>query len=209
MYVEKCSAQGGFMSAMDLSGVDHVARPTWKLQETLHFYRTIMGLKLTHAVTAKGWGRGKEGHPDFIHFFFDTGNGSKIAFFYYIGTTQPSELAMPEGYLGMASHTAWLAKSEEELRQWHRRLSAFEVRVSDPVRHELFESIYFRDPNQYPLEITRALRDMSEPDSTDAELTVAAAISLEEAGNWTAIDQLWQAKAALVREHQKTILGRV
>jgi catechol 2,3-dioxygenase-like lactoylglutathione lyase family enzyme len=195
-------------TALRLSGVDHVARPTWKLRETVHFYQTIMGLKLTHAVTAKGWGREKEAHPDFIHFFFDTGQGSKIAFFHYIGVTEPSELAVPKGYIGMASHTAWRVQSQQALLQWQGRLKSFDVRVSEPVRHELFESVYFRDPNNYPLEITRSLREMCEPDSTDAQLTIAAAIFLEDRGDWNKIEQLWQKKAEFVREHQNAVVGQ-
>ena len=65
-----------------LRGVDHTARPTWKLRETIEFYRDVLGLPLVHAITAKGWGREKEQHADFIHFFFDSGNDSTIAFFY-------------------------------------------------------------------------------------------------------------------------------
>ena len=89
-----------------LRGVDHTAHPTWKLRETIEFYRDIMGLPLVHAITAKGWGREKEQHADFIHFFFDAGKGALIAFFYYIGTKQPPELAVPRGYMAMANHTA-------------------------------------------------------------------------------------------------------
>ena len=53
-----------------LHGVDHTARPTWKLRETVHFYRDILGLPLVHCISAKGWGREKENHADFLHFFF-------------------------------------------------------------------------------------------------------------------------------------------
>src|ERR1700674_4941536 len=57
-----------------LCGVHHTARPTWKLEETVEFYRDRMGLKLVHAISAKGWGA--EGHPDFLHFFFESGRPS-------------------------------------------------------------------------------------------------------------------------------------
>ncbi len=46
-----------------LHGVDHTARPTWKLRETVHFYRDILGLPLVHAITAKGWGRKRNSMP--------------------------------------------------------------------------------------------------------------------------------------------------
>jgi catechol 2,3-dioxygenase-like lactoylglutathione lyase family enzyme len=185
-----------------LHGVDHTARPIWKLRETVEFYRDILGLPLIHAITAKGWGREKEEHADFIHFFFDSGNQSTIAFFYYIGTTQPPELVVPKGYMAMGNHTAWRVETEDELRAWHSRLEGKGVRVSEFVRHEILESIYFRDPNFYPIEITRSLRDTQELDATDAELTMAAALDLEASGRWTNVEQLWRTKADLVRKRQ-------
>ena len=192
-------------SQLVLRGVDHTARPTWKLRETVEFYRDTLGLPLIHAITAKGWGREKEQHADFIHFFFDSGNGSTIAFFYYIGTEQPDEMKVPRGYMGMANHTAWAVDSEEELLAWHAKLEAKGVRVSQFITHEILESIYFRDPNGYPLEITRSLRDMEELDATDAKMTVAAALQLEENGRWNGIESLWRTKAELVRQHQHDV----
>lgn len=194
---------------MALHGVDHTARPTWKLRETVEFYRDILGLKLVHAITAKGWGREKEEHADFIHFFFDSGKESCIAFFYYIGTQQPPELVVPKGYMAMANHTAWRVDTEEELLAWQKRLEEKGVRVSQFVKHEILESIYFRDPNFYPLEITRSLRDMEALDAVDAEMTITAALSLEDSKRWTNIEQLWRAKADFVRKRQQDAETRV
>ena len=194
---------------MALHGVDHTARPTWKLRETVEFYREILGLKLVHAITAKGWGREKEEHADFIHFFFDSGKESCIAFFYYIGTQQPAELVVPKGYMAMANHTAWRVETEEELLSWQKRLEEKGVRVSQFVKHEILESIYFRDPNFYPLEITRSLRDMEALDAVDAEMTITAALSLEDSRRWTNIEQLWRAKADFVRKRQQDAETRV
>ena len=64
-------------SPLRLHGVDHTARPTWRLRETVHFYRDILGLPLVHVISARGWGPAT--HPDFLHFFFDSGRGSTIA----------------------------------------------------------------------------------------------------------------------------------
>jgi catechol 2,3-dioxygenase-like lactoylglutathione lyase family enzyme len=166
-----------------LHGVDHTAHPTWKLKETVEFYRDVMGLPLIHAITAKGWGREKEQHADFLHFFFDAGNGATIAFFYY---------------MGMANHTAWAVDSPEELTAWKERLQARGVRVSEEVKHETIESIYFRDPNFYPLEITAKLRDLEKIDMDDAALSIQAAVELEAAGDFTTIDAMWRRKAELV-----------
>jgi catechol 2,3-dioxygenase-like lactoylglutathione lyase family enzyme len=185
-----------------LNGVDHSARPTWKLRETVEFYRDKLGLPLVHAITAKGWGRAKEPHADFIHFFFDAGKGCTIAFFYYIGTKQPPELMVPRGYMAMANHTAWSVETEADLLAWQARLEAAGVQVSQFIKHEILESIYFRDPNFYPLEITRPLRAVERLDGVDAELTIAAALELADAGGWTNVEQLWRLKAQHVAVHQ-------
>jgi catechol 2,3-dioxygenase-like lactoylglutathione lyase family enzyme len=192
-----------------LHGVDHTARPTWKLRETVEFYRDVLGLPLVHCITAKGWGREKESHADFLHLFFDSGNESTIAFFYYIGTTQPPELVVPRGYMAMANHTAWRVESEAELLAWQERLQQHGVNVSQFVPHETIESIYFRDPNFYPLEITRTLRDIDTLDATDATLTLEAAMQLEDGGEWQNIEQLWRTKGLLVQKHQQDALQHV
>ena len=92
--------------------------------------------------------------------------------------------------------------TEEELLDWQKRLEAKGVGVSQSVRHEILESIYFRDPNHYPLEITRRLRDIERPDATDAELTINAALELEASGHWTNIEQLWRTKARYVSNYR-------
>jgi catechol 2,3-dioxygenase-like lactoylglutathione lyase family enzyme len=191
------------MPALTLNGVDHTARPTWKLRETVEFYRDKLGLPLVHAITAQGWGRAKERHADFIHFFFDAGKGATIAFFYYIGTEQPPELAVPRGYMGMANHTAWRVDTVEDLLAWQRRLEVAGVQVSQFIKHEILESIYFRDPNFYPLEITRPLRAVEHLDNVDAELTITAALELADSGGWTNIEQLWRLKAKHVAAYQR------
>jgi catechol 2,3-dioxygenase-like lactoylglutathione lyase family enzyme len=187
---------------LQLGGVHHTARPTWKLRETVEFYRDRMGLALIHAISAKGWG--PPGHPDFLHFFFDSGNGSTIAFFYYIGTEQPDYLRHRVQWDGDSVHTSWAVKGQDELLQWKARLEARGIDVFMRVHHELIDSIYFRDPNGYLLEITWQTRPMTALDASDAELTLQAAIAAEGeavAGGepFADIDAVWRRKAQLVR----------
>lgn len=191
-------------STLALKGVDHTARPTWKLKETVEFYRDILGLPLIHTISARGWGPST--HPDFLHFFFDSGKGSTIAFFYYLGTTPPAEMEgrrftkpWPEDFVNDATHTAWQVESEDELHAWKMRLQQKGVDVSVETKHEVIESIYFRDPNGYFLELTLKLRPLEPRDARDALLTLEAAIELESERNGIqnlgAIDEVWQRKA--------------
>lgn len=103
-----------------LHGVHHTARPTWKLAETVRFYRDVLGLPLVHAITARGWGPAD--HADFVHFFFDSGHGSHIAFFFYIGTEEPDFLKPREDYRYRATHTAWSVPTRQALLDLRRRL---------------------------------------------------------------------------------------
>ncbi len=186
-----------------LHGVDHTARPTWNLRETVEFYRDVLGLPLLHTISARGWGH--PGHPDFLHFFFDSGNGSTIAFFYYLGSDRP-ERYWPEDHPFYAStHTAWTVESEDELHLWKETLETRGLKVSPYTRHEVLESIYFRDPNGYPLEITLRLRDLHHLDAKDASLTLEAAMQLEDergrsSERLTDIDTVWRRKGRLVAD---------
>jgi catechol 2,3-dioxygenase-like lactoylglutathione lyase family enzyme len=188
-----------------LHGVHHTARPTWKLRETIEFYRDILGLPLVHTISARGWG--PEGHPDFLHFFFDSGNGSTIAFFYYIGTEQPERLAPFEAEIWFyrASHTAWRVESEAELLEWKATLESRGLAVRR-TRHEIIDSLYVNDPNGYTVEITWQVRGMAEGDAVDATMTLEAAMQLEDEARRTGvkltdIERVWRRKAELVETY--------
>jgi catechol 2,3-dioxygenase-like lactoylglutathione lyase family enzyme len=198
------------LSSLTLRGVDHTARPTWRLRETVEFYRDKLGLPLVHVISARGWGPAS--HPDFLHFFFDSGNGSTIAFFYYLGSEEPDCMRgraaarpLPDDHVADATHTAWLVDSREELCAWKQRLEAHGLEVSVETRHEVIESIYVRDPNGYFVEFTHKLRLLTALDATDARLTLQAAMALEEearAGGHPldTVAMIWNRKATLLTE---------
>ena len=197
----KRASEDGVQLALD--GVDHSARPTWKLRDTVEFYRDVLGLPLVHTISARGWG--PVGHPDFLHFFFDAGRGATIAFFYYIGTDRPERYVPEDSHFYAATHTAWGVPTREDLERWKTTLEGRGITVSAYTRHEILESIYFRDPNGYPLEITLRLRDTDILDSRDAGLTLEAAMQVEdetraEGGRVTDIDTVWRRKAKLVED---------
>lgn len=180
---------------MPLAGVHHTARPTWRLAETVRFYRDMLGLPLVHAISARGWG--PDEHTDFLHFFFDSGNGSTIAFFYYIGAPKPDFAEARDDYRYRATHTAWRVESFAELMECRQRVETAGIPLKYQIRHEVIESIYFNDPNGYPIEITWQSRPFIELDIADAGRTLQAAIELyEQPGALTCIDDVWRLKGA-------------
>lgn len=184
---------------VQLNGVHHSARPTWKLKETVEFYRDKMGLPLIHCVSAKGWGN--DNHPDFLHFFFDAGNGALIAFFYYLGMDeQPEHLIHHPKWDSDATHTAWNVDSLEDVALWKEKLETAGVDILFQIKHELVESIYFRDPNGYYLEIGTYTRGLTDLDIGDAQITVQTAIDLEESTGKRIpdMDTLYRAKGRAV-----------
>lgn len=180
-----------------LMGVHHTARPTWKLRETVEFYRDRLGLPLVHAISAKGW---PEGHPDFLHFFFDAGKGATIAFFYYIGTERPDYLEPSRATFYDATHTAWSVEKAEDLQVWRDRLRAQGIEpYMEEVQHEIITSLYFIDPNGYIIEFGYQLRPMVPLDAEDAERTLRAAMELEDlrdAAKFSGIEDVWRRKGA-------------
>lgn len=201
------------MSALEhrVQGVDHAAFPTFHPAETIHFYRDVLGFPVAHAICAKGWGPAD--HPDFIHFFFDIGNGDRIAFFYYFGLTPLAERgpgkansrgdahatfgdAAPDFFV-RSRHLAIHVESEDDLVEYKRRLDASHWPCEMRVMHETIESIYVHDPNGFFLEFTRATREMVKGEVEDAKLTIDALLeTLKEPA--PSMSKLWANKARAI-----------
>jgi catechol 2,3-dioxygenase-like lactoylglutathione lyase family enzyme len=176
-----------------LQGVHHAAFVMWEPEKTVRFYRDLLGFPVIHCITAKGWGQ--EGHADFVHIFFDAGGGNVIAFFHYFGEQAREQRS--KDYIDNGRHTALRASSRAELEAWRDKLIAAGVNVSPVIEHEVIASIYFTDPNGYPLEITANLREFNGRDRRDAELTVEAFLAAVKAGEDS--QGMWKRKGELVR----------
>lgn len=187
-------------------GVDHAAFPTFDPVATVRFYRDTLGFPVVHSICAAGWG--PEEHPDFIHFFFDIGNGARIAFFYYFGLEPLTEQRdkgdvyarfddhVPDFFL-RSRHLAIHVESEEDLLEYRRRMDASEWPCEMQIQHEIIESIYTTDPNGYMIEITRSLRPVLPQENLDAELTIEALLDVVSKPEPT-LDSLIARKAELI-----------
>lgn len=189
-------------------GVDHAAFPTFDPVATVRFYRDVLKFPVVHSICAAGWG--PERHPDFIHFFFDIGNGDRLAFFYYFGwepvgdPSAPGDAwaRLPEGtpdFFKNSRHIALNVGDEEDLLEYRKRLDESEWPVEMQVMHETIESIYTHDPNGYMLEVTRQLRPVTLQEDLDAGLTIEALCDVA-AGESPSMDKLLTRKAELIVE---------
>jgi catechol 2,3-dioxygenase-like lactoylglutathione lyase family enzyme len=180
----------------EVRGVDHAAFPTFAPKETIHFYRDVLGFPVVHATCALGWG--PQNHPDFIHFFFDIGQGDRLAFFYYFGVEAYRDGNIPE-LIRRARHLAIHVDDEATLQEYRRRLDASAWKCEMQVRHETVESIYVTDPNGYVIEFARPLRAITVEDDIDANLSVDALLAVVDEDQPT-LERFYQLKADLIAE---------
>ncbi|MGO1165116.1 MAG: VOC family protein [Janibacter sp.] len=189
-------------------GVDHAAFQTFDPNATVRFYRDGLKCPVVPSLCAAGWG--PERHPDFIHFFFDIGNGDRLAFFYYFGWELAGDQTAPGDawarlphdtpeFFKNSRHLALNVTDEEDLLEYRRRLDESEWPVEMQVMHETIESIYTHDPNGYMLEITRQLRPVTPQEDHDARLTIDALCEVT-AGEAPTMDKLLARKAELIVE---------
>jgi catechol 2,3-dioxygenase-like lactoylglutathione lyase family enzyme len=189
-------------------GVDHAAFPTFDPAATVRFYRDVLRFPVVHSICAAGWG--PEDHPDFIHFFFDIGNGDRLAFFYYFGLDRLHAAPRGDAYAAFdatvpeffvkSRHLAIHVDSEEQLMEYRRRLDASDWPVEMQIKHETIESIYTHDPNGYLFELTRELRPVTPQEDLDANLTIDALLDVVAEQQSPTFGQLLARKAELIVE---------
>jgi catechol 2,3-dioxygenase-like lactoylglutathione lyase family enzyme len=173
-----------------LGGIHHLAQPTCDPRATIEFYVDVMGAKITHCVSSRGW---RPGHYDYIHMFLDLGKGDNIAMFYYFGVDDPAR------WPKYGTHHSFTASSLEELEQWAAWLEANGHEIHQRNTYEVMSSIYVFDPNGRYLEIAANHRPLNDIDAEDAELT-AEALKVAADEKAPSITRMWELKAGLVEE---------
>jgi catechol 2,3-dioxygenase-like lactoylglutathione lyase family enzyme len=176
-------------------GIHHLAQPTLDPAATLEFYVDVMGAKITHCISSKGW---KPGHRDYIHMFLDLGKGDNLAMFYYFGVEDASD------WPRYGTHHSFGATDVAELDRWEKWLVAKGHKIVWRAQYEIMTSLYVWDPNGRFLEIAAQHRSLNDVDAEDAELT-AQALVLAAAERADSVERMWEHKARLVEEREGAI----
>jgi catechol 2,3-dioxygenase-like lactoylglutathione lyase family enzyme len=174
---------------MEYTGINHVALVCRDMQETVDFYTNVLEMKLVKTIDLPD-GRGQ-------HFFFDSGNGSTIAFFWFpdapgaapgIASMDRSPGASMMTAHGSMNHLA-VAIPLEKFDEYAERLKAKGVAIhvlnhNDPpdphattevVDSTWIRSIYFADPNGIWMEMAAFTREFNEADVAHEPATAAVA----------------------------------
>lgn len=131
-------------------GVHHAAFRCRDAEQTLWFYRDVLGLVADGGlVLEEVTGTGKD--DPYMHIFFRMRNGEYIAFFDAPGSADPGWFARKESF---DMHFAFEVGSEEDLLAMQERINANGISALGPVDHGMVKSIYMYDPNGIQVELT-------------------------------------------------------
>ncbi|HBM57500.1 MAG TPA: hypothetical protein DD388_12780 [Acidimicrobiaceae bacterium] len=134
------------------TGFHHVAYACRDAEATRHFYEDLLGMPLVHTEVKAGEG------GFFRHLFFDTGDGTCIAFFEVQGVGErddySTEVSTGNGLPVWVNHVAFAA-DEERARQAEERLAADDIVPLMEVDHGWCVSLYYLDPNGIMVEFCR------------------------------------------------------
>ena len=137
---------------MSAPRIHHVAFACRDLVATDHFYAELLGLKLVNTEVAK------RGDGYLKHVFYDTGDGSCIAFFYLHNIGEPSPLktaiSTDLGLPKWVNHFAFRV-SEEAAERKAKRLIDAGFKMEMEIDHGWCVSKYFPDPNGILVELCR------------------------------------------------------
>jgi catechol 2,3-dioxygenase-like lactoylglutathione lyase family enzyme len=131
-----------------IKGLHHNAYRCRDSEETRQFYEDFLGLPLVHTLKIEQTMTGRKTGGGVLHTFFQLDDGSCLAFFE--APDMPFEFKEQHDF---DLHIA-LEVTPESLQQMFAKgkTEGREVRgISD---HKFIQSIYFRDPNGYVIELT-------------------------------------------------------
>ncbi|MHB9879291.1 VOC family protein [Pacificimonas sp. ICDLI1SI03] len=135
--------------ARKLNGLYHFAYPCRDAEETRHFYEDILGLPLVNCMISEKVPSTGEEQP-YVHFFFELGDGSYIAFFDLGHNEKPLPSPNTPAWV---EHFAMETDSVENVEAMQKRLAEHGVETTPVVDHGFVRSVYFFDPNGLRLEI--------------------------------------------------------
>ncbi len=131
-----------------IKGLHHNAYRCRDSEETRKFYEDFLGLPLVNAFEIKETMTGRKTGAGVLHSFFQLDDGSCLAFFE--APDMPFEFKDQHDF---DLHIA-LEVEPDHLRQMLAKGKAEGREVRGISDHKFIDSIYFRDPNGYVIELT-------------------------------------------------------
>jgi catechol 2,3-dioxygenase-like lactoylglutathione lyase family enzyme len=134
---------------MKIKGLHHNAYRCRDSEETRKFYEDFLGLPLVNAFEIRETKTGRQTRV--LHSFYRMGDGSCLAFFEVPGEDGKDFVFKDQQDFDL--HIA-LEVPHADLKPWMEKGKQAGFTVRGIADHQMIDSIYFRDPNGYVIELT-------------------------------------------------------
>jgi len=131
------------------SGVNHLALATGAMDETIRFWRDLLGMRLIAGL----------GRPGYRQYFFQISDRDLIAFFEWPGVQPVEEKEHGRPVTGPFAfdHVSFGIENEDGLWELKDRIAAAGIWISEVIDHGFIHSVYTYDPNGIPIEFSRVI----------------------------------------------------
>ncbi len=160
------------------NGINYPALFGKNLDETIHFYTEVLGMKLVLR-------QPNLDEPRLTHLFFSAGNGAFIAFFV---PNDDSGLKLNDSIEGTGSMQHLAFNLEISIEDAMDILNKYNIDFKGPVDRGYERSLYFYDPNGIKLELMTWKTPLPE-DADEAEIIARAQIIRENEGAYNIEDK--------------------
>jgi len=128
------------------TGINHLAMATKDMDETIRFWRDLLGMRLVAGL----------GRPGYRHYFFEISAHDMIAFFEWqeVERIPEKDHGVPVKGPFAFDHVSFEVEKDADLRKLKVRLEGAGFWVSEIVDHGFIHSIYSFDPNNIPIEFS-------------------------------------------------------
>lgn len=157
------------MADISIEGLNHAAYRCRNSEDTRQFYEDFLGLPLVDALAIGTTATGRKANV--LHTFFAMADGSCIAFFE--APDEPFEFKTQQDF---DLHIA-LTVDQDTLHTMFEKGKAEGIETRGISDHGFMESIYFRDPNGYVVELAAPT---NQPQASGEERSAKAHRLLEE-----------------------------
>jgi len=131
---------------LKFNGVNHLAMATGDMDQTIRFWRDLLGMRLVAGI----------GRPGCRHYFFEISAHDLIAFFEWPGVRPVEHKDHGEPVTGpfVFDHVSFGVETEDDLWELKDKLAAAGFEPSEVINHGFIHSIYAFDPNGIPIEFS-------------------------------------------------------
>lgn len=134
---------------ISIKRIHHVAYRCIDAKKTADFYKEVLNMDLTVAISEERVPSTKEPNP-YMHIFLDAGMGNVLAFFEITGVP---EMGFDPNTPKWVQHIALEVPTMEMLEEALVHIKSKGIDVIGIVDHAIFKSIYFFDPNGHRIEL--------------------------------------------------------